>query len=92
MGSVFVTFATCRDAEDFYRDRHHRLIFRDRKLKAKWQREFFRERAEFNDDFDKETIETTIYVSGFDKIVRQIVNQACQMHNSLNFRILHKMS
>ena len=70
MGSVFVTFASRSDAEEVLRNRHHQLIFKGKKLKAKWQREFNQDKAEFNDEFDADNIERTIYVSGFDKLVR----------------------
>jgi len=68
MGSVFVTFGSRQDAEEFFQDRHRHLIFRGRKLQAKWQRDFLQSRAEFNDEFDEEAIEKTVYVSGFDKL------------------------
>jgi len=67
MGSVFVTFGTRQDAEDFYTNWRHKLIFMERKLKAKWQRDFFNARAVFNDEFDETTVSKTLYVSGFDK-------------------------
>ena len=72
MGSVFVTFGSRQDAEEFFQDRHRHLIFRGRKLQAKWQRDFLQSRAEFNDEFDEEAIEKTVYVSGFDKLVRPL--------------------
>jgi len=67
MGSVFVTFGTRQDAEDFYTNWRHKLIFKERKLQAKWQRDFYNSRAVFNDEFDETTILKTLYVSGFDK-------------------------
>jgi len=67
MGSVFVTFAKRQDAEDFYTNWRHKLIFKERKLQAKWQRDFFNAKAVFNDAFDKTTVLKTLYVSGFDK-------------------------
>jgi len=67
MGSVFVTFATRQDAEEFYGNWRHRLIFKDRKLKTKWQRDYLNAKAVFNDEFDENTVLRTIYVSGFDK-------------------------
>ena len=72
MGSVFLTFGSRQDAEEFFRNRHRHLIFKGRKLQAKWQRDFFRSRAEFNDDLDEEAIEKTVYISGFDKLVRSL--------------------
>jgi len=67
MGSVFVTFGTRQDAEDFYTNWRHKLIFKERKLQAKWQRDFYNSRAVYNDEFDETTILKTLYVSGFDK-------------------------
>jgi len=67
IGSVFVTFATRQDAEDFYTNWRQKLIFKGRKLQAKWQRDFLNARADFNDAFDKTTVLKTLYVSGFDK-------------------------
>ena len=67
MGSVFVTFGTRQAAEDFYTNWRHKLIFKERKLQTKWQRDFYNSRAVFNDEFDESTILKTLYVSGFDK-------------------------
>ena len=77
MGSVFVTFATRQDAEDFYTNWRQKLIFKGRKLQAKWQRDFLNARADFNDAFDKTTVLKTLYVSGFDKKVSTVQPLNC---------------
>ena len=69
MGSVFVTFATRRDAEDFYQNRRQSLSFKDRKLGTKWQKDFFNAKAVFNDEFDENAVLRTVLVSGFDNKV-----------------------
>ena len=69
MGSIFLTFATRQDAQNFYENRQS-LVFSDqRKLKVKWQKDFLNDKTLFNDVFDKETIHRTLYISGFDKEV-----------------------
>ena len=51
-------------------DNRQSLVFSDqRKLKVKWQKDFFNDKTLFNDVFDKETIHRTLYISGFDKEV-----------------------
>jgi len=68
LGSIFLTFATRQDAVNFFESNRQSLVFGDqRKLKVKWQKDFFSDRALFNDVFDKETITKTLYISGFDK-------------------------
>ncbi len=70
LGSIFLTFATRQDAVNFFESNRQSLVFGDqRKLKVKWQKDFFSDRALFNDVFDKETITKTLYISGFDKQV-----------------------
>lgn len=67
LGSIFLTFATRQDAVNFF-DNRQSLVFSDqRKLKVKWQKDFFNDKTLFNDVFDKETIHRTLYISGFDK-------------------------
>ena len=70
MGSLFLTFATCQDAEDFYKNRRHSLSFKDRKLQATWQKDFFNAKTVFNDEYDETIVLRTVYVSGFDNKVR----------------------
>lgn len=70
MGSLFLTFATCQDAEDFYKNRRQSLSFKDRKLQTKWQKDFFNAKTVFNDEYDETTVLRTVYVSGFDNKVR----------------------
>lgn len=68
LGSIFLTFATRQDAVNFFESHRQSLVFGDQKrLKVKWQKDFFSDRALFNDVFDKETIGKTLYISGFDK-------------------------
>jgi len=66
MGSLFLTFATRQDAEDFYKNRRQSLSFKDRKLQTKWQKDFFNAKTVFNDEYDETTVLRTVYVSGFD--------------------------
>ena len=78
LGSVFVTFGSKSDANDFFKDqRLNRLTFKGRKLKAKWQRDFLNDRAEFNDELDEAALDRTIYVSGFDKLVVAVNHANC---------------
>ena len=70
MGSLFLTFATRQDAEDFYKNRRYSLSFKDRKLQAKWQKDFFNAKTVFNDEYDESIVLRTVYVSGFDNKVR----------------------
>ena len=70
MGSLFLTFATRQDAEDFYKNRRQSLSFKDRKLQTKWQKDFFNAKTVFNDEYDETTVLRTVYVSGFDNKVR----------------------
>jgi len=68
IGSVFVTFGTLQDAENFFELRRE-LVFKDgRKLSIKWKREYDENRIEFNDEFIEESIEKTVFVQGFDKL------------------------
>ena len=67
LGSIFLTFATRQDAQNFYENRQS-LVFSDqRKLKVKWQKDFLNDKTLFNDVFDKDIINRTLYISGFDK-------------------------
>ena len=70
MGSLFLTFATRHDAEDFYKNRRQSLSFKDRKLQTKWQKDFFNAKTVFNDEYDETTVLRPVYVSGFDNKVR----------------------
>ena len=70
MGSLFLTFATRQDAEEFYKNRRHSLSFKDRKLQTKWQKDFFNAKTVFNDEYDETIVLRTVYVSGFDNKVR----------------------
>ena len=70
MGSLFLTFATRQDAEEFYRNRRQSLSFKDRKLQTKWQKDFFNAKTVFNDEYDETIVLRTVYVSGFDNKVR----------------------
>ena len=70
MGSLFLTFATRQDAEDFYKNRRQSLSFKDRKLQTKWQKDFFNAKTVFNDEYDETIVLRTVYVSGFDNKVR----------------------
>jgi hypothetical protein len=70
MGSLFLTFATRQDAEEFYKNRRQSLSFKDRKLQTKWQKDFFNAKTVFNDEYDENIVLRTVYVSGFDNKVR----------------------
>ena len=70
MGSLFLTFATRQDAEEFYKNRRQSLSFKDRKLQTKWQKDFFNAKTVFNDEYDETIVLRTVYVSGFDNKVR----------------------
>lgn len=68
IGSVFVTFGTLQDAENFFELRRD-LKFKDgRKLSIKWKKEYDENRIEFNDEFIDESIERTVFIQGFDKL------------------------
>jgi hypothetical protein len=69
MGSVFITFATRRDATRFFEERGKLLFTDSRQLRVKWQKDFQNDRSDFNDEFNEETINRTVLVGGFDKQV-----------------------
>ncbi|TRY63244.1 hypothetical protein TCAL_07136 [Tigriopus californicus] len=62
-GSVFVTFGTRHAAQDFLAQK---VDFQGRTLISKWEKDYYRRRTQFNDTFDEETIQRTVWVDGFD--------------------------
>jgi len=68
LGSVFISFETIFDAEQFYKNRRNLLFKGSQKLKVKWHKEWHNDRTHFNDIFEEDTIERTVLASGFDKL------------------------
>jgi len=64
IGSVWVTFGTRQDAEDFFELRRE-LRFDGQKLNMKWKKDYIANRIEFNDEFIEESIERTVAAIGF---------------------------
>ena len=69
IGSVWVTFGTRQDAEDFFELRRE-LRFDGQKLNMKWKKDYIANRIEFNDEFIEESIERTVAAIGFNSKVR----------------------
>ena len=69
IGSVFVTFKTRRDAEAFFEKKGTLRSKNGDNLKMKWKDEYLKDRKNFNDEFDEETIDRIVLVDGFNKEV-----------------------